>query len=88
MAESTGSVAAVTAAQTASRTSSYRVKFSREDFIELYRTARPRIVYNRKKNHFFGFDGFLMYSQECSDGDFPGARIIKVEELSNYAWAA
>jgi hypothetical protein len=44
--------------------SSYRLKFSREEFLKLVDIAKPRVIYRRGKNHIFAFDGFVMYSQE------------------------
>lgn len=80
--------AAVTAAISAtSESSSYRVKLDRQHFLELAETANPKRIYRRKKNHFFAFDGFLIYSQECKDGDFPNSQVIEAVELSNYQWA-
>ena len=87
MAQSGAASAAVSAAIIASEMGSYRVKLARKEFVELARIARPRIIYRRKKNHFFAYDGFLMYSQECSDSDFAAVRIFEAKELSNYAWA-
>ena len=86
MAYSSGATAA--AAEAASHTSSYRVKFDRARFLELVEIARTKIIYHRGKKHFFGFDGFVMYSQVCRDEDFPDSRVIDSLELSNYAWAA
>jgi hypothetical protein len=72
----------------ASDTSSYRVKFKRDQFLELVSLAKPKIIYRRGKNHFFAFDGFVMYSQECEDSDFLDSKVMETIELSNYAWAA
>jgi hypothetical protein len=47
--------------------------------------AKPRFIYRRGKNHFFAFDGFLMYCQQCRDSDF-GQRVIDSMELTNYQW--
>ena len=69
----------------ASEASSYRVKFRRAEFLELVDAAKPRFIYRRGKNHFFAFDGFLMYSQQCMDNDF-GQRVINSIELTNYQW--
>jgi len=66
--------------------SSYRLKFSREEFLKLVDIAKPRVIYRRGKNHIFAFDGFVMYSQECRDEDF-GATIIDSIEFSNYTWS-
>jgi len=48
--------------------------------------AKPKIIYKRKKNHFFSSDGFIMYSQECADEDLPNQKVIDAMELSNYVW--
>ena len=55
---SEGAIIAATAAAT-SHASSYRVKFARQEFLELVRLAKPKIIYHRKKMHFFAFDGFV-----------------------------
>jgi hypothetical protein len=52
------------------------------EFLELVDIAKPKIIYRRKKNHFFAYDGFMMYSQECKDSDF-GAKILNSMEFSN-----
>jgi len=82
MAAAGATTAAVVAAQ---HTSSYRVKFRRGEFLELVGIAEPGIIYRRGKNHFFAFDGFVMYSQECVDGDF-SQKILEAIEFSNYSW--
>jgi len=41
--------------------SSYRVKFAKNEFLQLVDIARPRIIYRRKNVYFFAFDGFVMY---------------------------
>ena len=66
--------------------SSYRLKFSREEFLKLVDIAKPRIIYRRGKNHIFAFDGFVMYSQECRNEDF-GVPILEAAEFSNYSWS-
>ena len=66
--------------------SSYRVKFKREQFLELVDIARPRIIYHKGRMHFFAFDGFVMYTFECEKSDF-GQRIIDAIEFSNQPWA-
>lgn len=83
MATAGATAAAVAAA--AAHTSSYRVKFRREEFLELVDIAKPRIVYRRGKNHFFAFDGFVMYSQECRDGDF-SQKMLESIEFANSSW--
>ena len=62
--------------------SSYRVKFRREQFLELVDIARPRIIYHRKRMHFFAFDGFVMYTSECEDKDFK-QKVPNATEFSN-----
>lgn len=69
----------------AAQTSSYRVKFRRREFLELVDMAKPEIIYKRGKNHFFAFDGFMMYIQECDDRDF-GQKVLDSIELSNSSW--
>ncbi|UCE14175.1 MAG: hypothetical protein JSV04_03110 [Candidatus Heimdallarchaeota archaeon] len=66
-------------------TSSYRVKFDRNEFLRLVEIAQPQIIYNVKNLHFFAYDGFIVYSLKCKDTDF-GQRILKAEEFSNSIW--
>lgn len=65
--------------------SSYRVKFSREEFLKLVEKAKPEVIYQRKRMHFFAYDGFVMYTFECQDHDFP-QEIIRAIEFSNRPW--
>ncbi len=65
--------------------SSYRVKFDKANFLELVRIARPKTIYHRKNMHFFAYDGFVMYSDQCENSDFSAA-IIEAIEFSNYQW--
>ncbi|UCD46055.1 MAG: hypothetical protein JSV27_06115 [Candidatus Bathyarchaeota archaeon] len=83
MAYAGGAAAATAAAQHAS---SYRVKFRRREFLELVEIAKPRIIYHRKRMHFFAYDGFVMYTFECEDSDF-GQTMIDAMEFSNYQWS-
>ena len=80
MAAVTGAV--VVAAQ---HTSSYRVKFQRKEFLELVDIAKPKIIYHRRRMHFFAYDGFVMYTFECTKQDF-AQKIINAIEFSNQAW--
>ena len=66
--------------------SSYRVKFDKQNFLELIRIARPRIIYHRKNMHFFAYDGFVMYTDQCDNSDFSQI-ILDAIEFSNYQWA-
>ncbi len=66
--------------------SSYRVKFKREQFMELVQVANPRIVYHRGRMHFFAFDGFVMYTFECQNTDF-SQKVIEAIEFSNQPWS-
>jgi hypothetical protein len=66
--------------------SSYRVKFDKQNFLELVRIARPRIIYHRKNMHFFAYDGFVMYTDQCDKSDFSQI-ILDAIEFSNYQWA-
>ena len=83
MAYAGGAAAAAAAAQHAS---SYRVKFRREEFLELVRIAKPIIIYHRKRMHFFSYDGFVMYTFECENSDF-GQKVLEAIEFSNYQWS-
>jgi hypothetical protein len=66
--------------------SSYRVKFDKQNFLELVNIAKPRIIYRRKNMHFFAYDGFVMYTDQCENSDF--SQIIRdTIEFSNYQWA-
>lgn len=69
-----------------SNASCYRVKFDRDQFLELVGIARPRIIYKRKNVYFFAYDGFVMYCDQCKDQDFT-VRILEAIEFSNYQWA-
>ena len=74
------------AAAAAMQASSYRVKFRRREFLDLVETAKPRIIYHRRRMHFFAFDGFVMYTFECEDSDF-SQRVFDSIEFSNYQWS-
>ncbi len=77
---------AETAATETMEASSYRVKFDRENFLELVRIAKPKIIYRRKNMYFFAYDGFVMYCDQCESQDF-SARILDAIEFSNYQWS-
>ena len=47
--------------------------------------AKLKIIYHRKNMHFFAFDGFVMYTYQCDNGDF-SQRIIEAIEFSNQPW--
>ena len=67
-------------------TSSYRIKFRRTEFLELVEIAKPRIIYQRGRMHFFAYDGFVMYTFQCNDEDF-SQKILNAIEFSNYQWS-
>jgi hypothetical protein len=85
MAVAGATTAAMVAAQ---HTSSYRVKLRRREFLELVEIAKPRIMYRHPRIHFFAYDGFVMYTFECEEHDFPNQTIVEVIEFSNYTWSA
>jgi hypothetical protein len=58
MAAAGGATAAAAAAINVS--SSYRVKFRRREFLELVEVAKPKIIYHRRRMHFFAYDGFVI----------------------------
>ena len=62
------------------------MKFRRREFLELVEIAKPRIIYQRKKMHSFAFDGFVIYTFECNDGDFE-QKVMEAIEFSNYRWS-
>ena len=89
MARGVNAAVAATMAATAAaaiHTSSYRVKFRRRQFLELVDIADPKIIYHVKRMHFFAFDGFVMYTFECSNEDFH-QKILKAIEFSNTQWS-
>lgn len=66
--------------------SSYRVKFKREQFLELVQIANPKVIYHRGRMHFFAFDGFVMYTFECQNTDF-SQKVLDAIEFSNQPWS-
>ena len=86
MAVTGGSTAATTAAIATQHTSSYRVKFKRREFLELVEIAKPAIIYQTCRMHFFSFDGFAMYTFECEDNDF-NQKVLHAIEFSNQTWS-
>lgn len=72
---------------TTMQASSYRIKFKKLEFLDLVEIARPTCIYHRGKSHFFAFDGFLIYCQECNDDDFPNQKVFETIELSNAIWS-
>jgi len=74
-----------TAVTAEAHASGYRLKFDRDEFLQLVEIAKPSIIFRRGKNHLFAYLGFVMYSQKCSDKDFK-AKIIHAIEFSNYSW--
>ena len=79
-------VAGAAAAAANNLSSSYRVKFRRREFLELVETAKPKIIYHRKRMHFFAHDGFVMYTFECDDSDF-SQQVLDTIEFSNQPWS-
>ncbi len=77
--------AGTTAAIAAQHTSSYRVKFKRKQFLELVEIAKPEIIYQTGRMHFFAFDGFAMYTFECENSDFK-QKVLRAIEFSNTQW--
>ena len=48
--------------------------------------AKPRLIYHTGRMHFFSYDGFVMYTFQCSDEDFT-QRVLHAVEFSNYQWS-
>lgn len=80
-----GGAATAAAAAALYVASSYRVKFRRREFLELVEIAQPRIIYHRRRMHFFAYDGFVMYTFECQDSDFQ-QHVVNAIEFSNQPW--
>jgi len=76
---------AATAAAT--HTSSYRIKFPKQEFLQLVEIAKPKVIYHVRRMFFFAFDGFVMYSLECKDEDLSNQNIINAIEFSNTQWS-
>ncbi len=68
------------------KSSSYRVKFDRTNFLQLTKLANPQIIYRRKNMYFFAYDGFVMYSDQCQASDFT-EQILDTIEFSNETWS-
>jgi hypothetical protein len=74
------------AAAAAAQSSSYRVKFKRNEFLELVQIAQPSIIYHVRRMHFFAYDGFVMYTFECDTNEF-SQKVMQAIEFSNMAWS-
>ena len=74
------------AAAVSQHASSYRVKFEREQFLELIEISKPKAIYHRGRMHFFAYDGFAMFTFECNNSDFP-QKVLEAIEFSNQAWS-
>ena len=81
-----GGAAASAAVVAAQQSSSYRVKFKRKQFLKLTEIAKPEIIYQTGRMHFFAFDGFVMYTFECKDTDFK-QKVLHAIEFSNATWS-
>jgi len=66
--------------------SSYRVKFRRQEFLDLVKLANPKIIYHVRRMHFFSYDGFVMYTFECQNTDFKH-QVLEAIEFSNQPWS-
>ena len=82
-AASGGAAAAIAAAKVSS---SYRVKFRRQEFLHLVELADPKVIYHVRRMHFFAYDGFVMYTFECQNTDFK-QRVVDAIEFSNQPWS-
>ena len=74
------------AAAAALHSSSYRVKFRRNEFLELVQVAQPPIIYHVRRMHFFSYQGFVMYTFDCDNQDFT-TRVMNAIEFSNTQWS-
>ena len=83
MAVSGGATAAAAAMYVSS---SYRVKFRRQEFLDLVEIAKPTVIYHVRRMHFFAYDGFVVYTFQCENRDFR-QRVLEAIEFSNQPWA-
>ena len=60
--------------------SSYRVKFDRDSFLELFRRENPEIVFHVGRIYFFACQGFVVYTMKCNKSDFEGKIIEAVRQ--------
>ena len=74
------------AAAAAMHTSSYRVKFRKNEFMDLVQMAQPSVIYHVRRMHFFAYDGFVMYTLECESEDF-SIKVMHAIEFSNLQWS-
>ena len=74
-----------TTSSSSQQSSAYRVKFRRNEFLELVQIAQPKLIYHVKRMYFFAFDGFVMYTLECTSHDFH-QQVIGAIEFTNYQW--
>ena len=80
------SAATTTATNEQASASTYRLKFRRDEFLELLSIARPQLLYRVKNFYYFSFDGFVMYSDDCREDDLMGFNVIKAIEFSSVPW--
>ena len=66
----------------AAHASSYRVKFRKNEFMDLVQMAQPSVIYHVRRMHFFAHDGFVMYTLECESEDF-SIKVMRAKEFSN-----
>ncbi len=66
-------------------TSSYRVKFRKNEFMDLVQMAQPSIIYRVRRMHFFAHDVFVVYTLECKSEGF-SIKIMHAIEFSNTQW--
>lgn len=66
--------------------SSYRIKFQKEEFLKLLEIANPKVVYQVNKFFYFSFDGFVMYTEHIDEFELSRYKVIRGIEFSNYPW--
>ena len=67
--------------------SGYRIKFDRQHFIEMVEIANPKRIYKVSNFYYFAYDGFVMYTDKCSDDEFAHRTVINAIEFSNSSWS-
>jgi hypothetical protein len=57
-------------------------KFGKQEFLEIVRIEKPKVIYYNGIIHFFFFDGLVVCSSECEENDFEELEFVRVHELS------
>lgn len=69
--------------------SSYRVKFLKDEFLNIVKISKPEFIFHVRRIYFFAFQGFIAYTFKCSRDDFNDREttILEAVEFSNKEWS-